>query len=212
MQHSKLKSGKKEPKQYITENPFESLLGVGKGVVDSLKEQAGKDAVYDAWDSIINKAPRTHEGHGEQEMHAGEEVDINNHEKNTHKEAGNNYHRDIIHTSERSASYESREVAVKVQEILIEIKQLANSSAMLKKKIDVVAIEQMGENPGKYQLNFLEQMLTWIREARMTVEDSLAWFSALRSKKAARQYGSLAKKHGASFMLSGERAPVTQTG
>jgi len=46
----------------------------------------------------------------------------------------------------------------------------------------------------------------------MNVEDSLAWFQALRSKKASRQYGVLAKKHGASFMLSGERAPVTQTG
>ena len=95
---------------------------------------------------------------------------------------------------------------------MIEIKQLAASSKELKEKVEVIAVEQIGEAPGVYHLNFVEQILQWIRDARMNVEDSLAWFHALRSKKAARQYGVLAKKHGASFMLSSERASVTQTG
>ncbi len=219
MQLPKLKSGgKKEPKQYIDENPFEALMGMGNDVVKSIKTDVGKDAVFDAWDQFLGADKSNDGGYGgETEMHAGEEVEVNHGESNKehakpHIEAGNDYHRDIVHASERGASHENQEIAIKVQEILIEIKQLANSSGELKKKVEVLTIEQIGENPGVYHLNFMEEVLKWIRDARMNVEDSLAWFQALRSKKAARQYGSLAKKHGASFMLSGERAPVTQTG
>jgi len=220
MQLPKLKSGgKKEPKQYIDENPFEALMGMGSDVVKSIKTDVGKDSVFDAWDQFLgaNKSHDKHSG-GEQEMHAGQEVELGHKEDQgekhakAHVEAGNDYHRDIVHASERGASHENQEIAVKVQEILIEIKQLANSSSELKKKVEVLTIEQIGENPGVYHLNFMEEVLKWIRDARMNVEDSLAWFHALRSKKAARQYGAMAKKGGTSFTLSNERTAATQTG
>ncbi len=219
MQLPKLKSGgKKEPKQYIDENPFEALMGMGSDVVKSIKTDVGKDAVFDAWDQFLGADKSHNSGHsGETEMHAGEEVEVNHGESNKehakpHVEAGNDYHRDIVHASERGASHENQEIAVKVQEILIEIKQLANSSSELKEKVEVLTIEQIGENPGVYHLNFMEEVLKWIRDARMNVEDSLAWFHALRSKKAARQYGAMAKKGGTSFTLSNERTAATQTG
>ena len=221
MQLPKLKSGgKKEPKQYIDENPFEALMGMGSDVVKSIKTDVGKDAVFDAWDQFLG-ADKSHDGDhskGEQEMHAGEEVELGHGEDKSekhakpHVEAGNDYHRDIVHASERGVSSENQEIAVKVQEILIEIKQLANSSGELKEKVEVLTIEQIGENPGVYHLNFMEEVLKWIRDARMNVEDSLAWFHALRSKKAARQYGAMAKKGGTSFTLSNERTAATQTG
>lgn len=99
-----------------------------------------------------------------------------------------------------------------MQEILIEIKKLTESSEELKDEIDVVSIEQAGEDPGVYHVNFLEKILSNLRDLRLNVEDSLAWFSSLRSKKAARQYNSMAKKHGTSFTLSGERQVATQVG
>ncbi|MBI2621593.1 MAG: hypothetical protein HYW63_03005 [Candidatus Levybacteria bacterium] len=214
MQNTKLKSGKREPKQYISENPFEALIGVGKGVAKSIVRDVGKDSVYDAWDQFLGKSGvRNTESGGE--MEAGEEVDfeaLKIQEAKVRTEPGSQYHREIVEVGKRKTGEESREIQVKIQEILIEIKQLANSSTELKEKVEVIALEQMAEAPGKYQLNFVEMILEWIRDARLNVEDSLAWFKALRSKKAARQYGVLAKKHGASFMLSGERAVVTQTG
>ena len=159
MQLPKLKSGgKKEPKQYIDENPFEALMGMGSDVVKSIKTDVGKDAVFDAWDQFLG-ADKSHDGghsKGEQEMHAGEEVELGHGEDKSekhakpHVEAGNDYHRDIVHASERGVSSENQEIAVKVQEILIEIKQLANSSGELKEKVEVLTIEQIGENPGVY--------------------------------------------------------------
>lgn len=217
MQLPKLKSsGKKEPKQYIDENPLEALMGMGGDVIKSIKKDVGHDSVFDAWDQFLGVDKSHDDNHSQREMHAGEEIDLDElkgreHAK-PHIEAGHDYHRQIVHASERGASHENQEIEIKLQEILIEIKQLANSSGELKEKVEVITLEQMGEDPGKYHLNFVEQVLTWIRDARMNVEDSLAWFHALRSKKAARQYGAMAKKGGTSFTLSNERTMATQTG
>ncbi len=216
MQLPKLKSsGKKEPKQYTDEGILESLDKIRADVVTSVKNDALKASAHDAWEQFLNPDAQKHYADGG-EMHAGEEVDLDNLKKGEHAkphvEAGNDYHRDIVHASERGASHENQEIEIKLQEILIEIKQLANSSGELKEKVEIITIEQMGEDPGKYHLNFVEQVLAWIRDARMNVEDSLAWFHALRSKKAARQYGVMAKKGGTSFTLSNERTIATQTG
>jgi hypothetical protein len=208
----KLKGGKKEPRQYIEENPFEALQKIGADVLKSAKQDVAKSTVTEAWDQFLN---RDHEGHNGGEMHAGQEVDLEElkkKEKKGHAAPGDEYHREIANVGKSEQSGENREIQVKVHEILIEIKQLANSSSQLKQKVEVAAIEQMGENPGVYHLNFLEQALQWIRDARMNVEDSLAWFQSLRSKKAARQYGAMAKKAGTSFTLSNERTVATQTG
>ena len=215
MQIPKLKSGKKEPKQYINDNVFESLAGVGGDVLKSIKKDVGHDSVYDAWDQFLGKNP-TRESQADQgEMMAGEEIDIESlkkRERQVRVEPGDNYHREIVEAGKRKTSETSREIQVKIQEVLIEIKQLANSSSELKEKVEVIAIEQLTQAPGVYHLNFVEQILEWIRDARMNVEDSLAWFNALRSKKASRQYGVMAKKAGTSFTLSQERQAVTQTG
>lgn len=216
MQLQKLISGKKKPKQYVNESPIEALRGIGSGVVSTVADELGKKAVSEAWDEILGsdgeKSKKSQEHGGE--LSAGEELDLAKVKKEVHEitEQGQEFVREIVNAGKNAAAEESRDIQVKVQEILIEIKQLANSSAQLQKQVEVVAMEQTGESVGKYHVNFLVQALEWIREARMNVEDSLAWFQALRSKKSQRQYSSLAKKHGTSFTLSQERQAVTQTG
>lgn len=209
----KLKSGKKEPKQYISENPLEALAAIGGDVVKSIKQDVGKDSVYDAWDQFLG-VPGAQRSENGGEMAAGQEIDLETLKGKVVEvtEDARDYVREVVHAGEKRVGQDSREIQVKIQEILIEIKQLVNSSTELKEKVEILTVEQIAEAPGTYHLNFFEQILEWLRDARMNVEDSLAWFHALRSKKAARQYGVLAKKHGASFMLSHERAAVTQTG
>jgi hypothetical protein len=75
-----------------------------------------------------------------------------------------------------------------------------------------VAIEQRIVNPGKYHTSFFEWVLSAIRIARMKVEDSGAWLSASKGKKAKKDYWQMFKKHGTTFGLSNERVVATQTG
>lgn len=215
MQLPKLKGGKKEPKQYIDQTPFESLMDIVTQTKNSAVDELGKKIITDTWNQMVgaNKEEQNQNGNAG-DLSAGQELDLISIKKEVHKitEQGEDYVREIVHAGKKAASEESREIQVKVQEILIEIRQLAKSTKEVQAQVEVISGEQTVSNKGIYHVNFLEKMLDFLRDARLNVEDSLAWFQALRSKKASRQYGVLAKKHGNAFTLSQERTMATQTG
>ena len=212
----KIKPAKKQPKQYANQNPIEAITSIGSGFVDSFKEELGKRSVNEAWDQLLQTGQSEKQSNASDngDLSAGEELDLAQVKREVRKitEQGQDFVREIVHAGKNAGAENSREIQVKIQEILIEIKQLAKSTGEIQTQVEIISAEQTSQNAGVYHVNFLEKMLGFLRDARMNVDDSLAWFKALRSKKAQRQYGVLAKKHGASFMLSNERSAVTQTG
>jgi hypothetical protein len=211
MQFLKSKNTKKEHKQYIDQNPLEVI---GQGLKTSFIDELAKASVNEAWDELLDINSNEDKAKSGGDLSEGAELNLAQIKKEVREvtEEGRRFTSEIIHAGKRANAENSQEISVKIQEILIEIKQLSNSSSELKKEVEVISMEQVGENPGVYHVNFLEQMLGVIRDLRLSVEDSLAWFGALRSKKAARQYGVMAKKHGTSFTLSNERQVSTQVG
>lgn len=211
MQLPKFKSTKKTPKQYIDQNPIEALTSIGTGVVDSMKEDLGRPSVNDAWEQLLGAEVTKRADSGD--LEPGAELNIFEIRKDvqTVTEMGRDFAREVVDAG-KSRVEDTHEVQVKIQEILIEIKQLAKSTKEVQAEVEVISAESTQGKAGSYRVSFLEQMVNFLRDIRVDVEDSLAWFHALRSKKASRQYGVLAKKHGASFMLSHERSAVTQTG
>ena len=208
----KPKQTKKQPKQYIDQNPIEALRSIPAAFKKSAKNDLLEGSVHDAWEQIVNPQSISEPKSGE--LTAGEELNFENLEKRTVQisEAGRYYVQEIVKAGERGDAKSTREIEVRMQEILIEIMKLSKSSKELEKKVQITAIEQEIVDPGVYHANWFESILLNLRNIRATVEDGLAWFSALRSKKASRQYGVLAKKHGTSFSLSHERVVATQTG
>lgn len=100
----------------------------------------------------------------------------------------------------------------KIQEILIELKKLTATSSELKAQFKEVTVEEMPVNPGTYHVNFFEWMLAVVRSARRNLESGRNWLAMFASKKRQKKYWGMAKKHGTTFMLSGERTTATQTG
>ena len=209
----KPKQPKKQPKQYVDQNPVEIIKGFGGAFSKSLRNDFLEGSVHDAWDQMVS-SPKARESQTGGELSAGEELSLEKLEKQVVQitDQGREYVKEVIRASEKSTKNSSQEIEVRMQEILIEIKQLTKSSKQLEKTVQVEAIEQGMHDPGVYHVGFLEKILSTLRDARASVEDSLAWFNALRSKKASRQYGVLAKKQGTSFTLSSERVVSTQTG
>jgi len=213
----KLLSSKKKEKHYTNDGVLESLEGIVKSSVDQIKVNAD-GAAHDTWNQLLipqeeNSSGGNHGGdHGI--LEEGREFDLSSLSEKAHAvtEAGREYMREITHVGERADAKHSQEVEVRLHQIMIEIKQLAQSSGELKQKVEVITMEQTGENVGIYHLNFLDKMLSFIHELRMSVDDSLAWFSAINGKKQARQYKSMAKKHGTSFTMNNERQVATQVG
>jgi hypothetical protein len=122
------------------------------------------------------------------------------------------YVNEILHSQEKTTQKENQELRVKIEEITIELKKLSKSSKELELTFRDVDVETLPQAPGKYHLNFFEWILITIRNTRMRVEESASWIGVVSGKKAKKDYWALAKKHGTSYMLSGERVVAQQVG
>lgn len=221
------KSKKKKVNKYTEKNPFEAipeeLLGIGKGVASSVKDNfvdEGRQEVIEQLLSIEKKVDK-HKLSGE--LTQGEEITLTGgghaeEAKPVKSEAapgldyGRDYFRDIVHGREQAARYESAELSQRVQEITVELQRLVSQSAVLEEEFKEVTMTRMPKKAGTYHLNFFEWMLSVIRSARQKVEDSSSWLQAISSKKGQKQYWAMFKKHGTTFGMSNERSVATQTG
>lgn len=213
-------------KHYINENAIESFKGMGKALVTSLGTDLGKGVAQDAgkqWEQFfgINKSGQTRHREASGDLIEGEELNLtllNRKQAQEEKatkidiEPGIDYRRELLHGYRKIAKENTQEISKKIQEIIAELKRLTESSRELQVEFKEVAIEQRVVNPGKYHASFFEWVLSAIRLARMKVEDSGAWLSVSKSKKAKREYWAMFKKHGTTFGLSNERVVATQTG
>lgn len=211
-------SKKTKQKTIQTEDSIEALKRLPSDFKSAVTSE-GKNIVSDLWKQVLkpgamyeNQASSENSG----ELKPGEEVDLRKIEKQPQLQAiepGINYAREIIEAGKHTEVKEQQQTKVRIQEIIIEIKRLTKSSKELAIQFkDVEKMEQMPANAGKYHTNFVEWVLSMIKSAREKVDNTLAWTTALKSKKSQKQYWALFKKHGTSFALSTERYAVTQTG
>ncbi len=129
-------------------------------------------------------------------------------------EPGDNYHKDIIHAETMHVQKENHELKQQLEGIRSELAKIVEASKELETAFKEVAKESLTRTvtPGKYHVNFFEWMLMTIQNARVRIESSASWISALSSKKSKRDFWSMAKSHGTSFIMSTERAVAQQTG
>lgn len=151
------------------------------------------------------------------DLKEGEEINLTKKEKNEMRAEGDpdiKYVDKILHAETIRARADSQEIKQRMTEIQIELKKITEKSKELEISFRQVATETMQENitPGKYHLNFVEWMLSTIQAARVRIESSANWMAAVAGKKSKKDYWSLAKSHGTSFTLSGERVAAQQTG
>ncbi|MBI2032629.1 MAG: hypothetical protein HYV38_03445 [Candidatus Levybacteria bacterium] len=212
MQFLKPKGGKKQSKQYVNDNPIESLRSIGSGVASSVKEDLGREMVKDLWNQMLGSEKPNRRGG---DLSEGQDLILNQKNeapKHADLEPAINYRREILGREKRVLTENAQEIRVKIEEVMIEIRRLIESSQELQVEFAEVAVEEVVEKPGKYHLNFLEWLLSTIRDTRQKVEYGGAWLEAFYSKKSKRKYWNMFKKHGTSFGLSNERSVSTQTG
>ena len=150
----------------------------------------------------------------EGELAEDEEISFSKKERKPQIEPGVDYHRDIIHAETRHIQTENRQLKQRLEEIQVELIKIRQTSKELETTFKSVATEtlQYPVNVGKYHVNFFEWMLSALQNARVRIESSASWINVIASKKSKKDYWSLAKSHGTSFSLSGERVVAQQTG
>lgn len=205
---------KKKQTNYSDKNPLEVLKGVGSGVLDSAVNDLGKQGVSDLWEQLLGGSSEDkHQNAGD--LEEGQELDLKKHIKNEKREQAApamNYHHEIAETEKRVSRENQQSMHSKIQEILIELKKISETSTEIAMEFKEVTIEQRIEKPGEYHVNFFQWMLSVIKAARARIEDSGAWLNTMKSKKGQKNYWAMFKKHGTSFGLSNERVVSTQVG
>jgi hypothetical protein len=149
------------------------------------------------------------------DLEEGQEINLSKKtEKKGNIEPGINYVREIIHGAEMHAQKENAEIRQGLQEIRTEINKIVLASKELKQNFKDVANDTMYTpvKPGKYHVNFFEWVLVTLRDARVRIESSNNWLSAVTGKARKKGYWDSAKQHGTSFTLSGERVVSQQVG
>ncbi len=204
---------------YGDKNTVEARRDAGGSVAKSVAKDLGPDMVSDLWDQLLGVENPIKKAKGE--LQEGQEFDLSSLSKKQAKdseqlhsyvEAAIDYKSEIIHVEKRKTQEDNHELQVKVEEIALELKKLVQTSKELRSKIRGASVEQRVTKPGKYHLAFFEWMVSMVRNARLTIENSASWLTAMQSKKQKRQYWNMFKKHGTTFGLSNERVVATQTG
>lgn len=208
------KKQKKQTNQYVDQNPVEAFRDLGGGIAKSLVDDVVKGSATGLWEQLLGTGSYK-EKHSQGELIEGQELDLHSLKESQSKpdiEAGIDYRREILRGSEQVQHVANKETEVKIQEILVAIKQLAHSTKELEVQFKEVVVEQRIEKGSKYHLNFFEWILSVLRLAKMRVEDSSNWLSVFSNKKKQQKYWGMFKKHGTTFGLSNERVVATQTG
>jgi hypothetical protein len=97
----------------------------------------------------------------------------------------------------------SNELKVKLQALMQEVLALAKTTQSLGEKVEVAAMQAPAQ-PGIYHLIFFEKLLEFIRNFRKNIESAGTWLQASNKRAEKKNYWSMYKKHGSSFLLSGE--------
>lgn len=212
------KRQKNRHKTFVDKNPIEAVRDIGAGVTSSLVQDVGKGIVTDLWKQMLGTyedAPSFVEQLSG-ELQEGQEIDLASLRKEKAKpfaiEPGINYQRELLYAEKKQAVEDRQAIEVKMQEIIIELKRLTQTSKLLEVEFREVTQEQRIPNVGRYHLSFFEWMLSVVRTARTKVEDAGAWLEAVYAKKRKRGYWTMFRKHGTTFGLSHERVVATQTG
>lgn len=151
----------------------------------------------------------------EGELKEGEEVSFAKaREKHAHIEPGIEYAREIIHAESTHLKQENQELRQRLVEIHTELRKITEASKELAVAFEDVSKETMNVTvePGKYHVNFFEWILMTIQSARERIESASTWINAISSKRAKKDFWSLAKSHGTSYSLSSERVVAQQVG
>jgi hypothetical protein len=95
----------------------------------------------------------------------------------------------------------TNELKIELKKIFDEISSLAKATQNLSEEVQIATLQAPVE-PGTYHLVFFEKLLEFIKSFRKKVEEAAIWLHATNKRAEKKNYWSMYKKKGSSFLLS----------
>jgi len=193
----------KTQKQIKQANVLEALKDVGTSTVKTFK----KDLIGGTSEEFFNQlfGPKINKKYSG-EVTVGESLEINDVYSGRAEEVQKLRAQVILEKNlrqEEKSRIEKRtnELRLQLQAIMQEVLSLAKTTQNLGEEVEVAAM-QAPANPGVYHLIFFEKLLEFVKAFRKKIDNASVWLHASNKKAEKKNYWSMYKKKGSSFLLS----------
>jgi hypothetical protein len=207
---AKVKQAKFSDKNFIEA----AARDITTDVVKSVKNDLLENSISSAWKQLLltNEKVNQKTAAMSGDLQEGEEINFSKTEKLVSVEAGIDYKSEILHFERKTTQIKEGQLNQRVEQIMLELKQLSTSIKQLETQVKDVDMGMLPQTVGKYHENFFEFILASLRNARIKIEDSTNWLSAVGKKASKKGFAANAKKYGTSYTLSADRAVSQQVG
>jgi hypothetical protein len=109
--------------------------------------------------------------------------------------------RNLASDEMRLSQEKMQELRIQLQAITVEIGKLAASTGSLATQAEIAMVE-VPVNPGVYHVVFFEKVLEFLQSFRKKIDEAATWLSSSNKRAEKKNYWSMYKKKGSSFLLS----------
>lgn len=109
--------------------------------------------------------------------------------------------RQLSNDEKRVSQENINSLRVELQAIMHEVQKVAVSTGNLAKEAEIAAV-QAPANPGVYHIVFFEKLLGFLQSFRKQIDEASVWLQTSNSRAEKKNYWSMYKKKGSSFLLS----------
>ena len=183
---------KKKAQQIAKQSVLESLKDLGNGVSqDFFSELMG-----------LPKIQEKRSG----ELSAGESLQMSQvlsgkEEENKKLRAQISLERQLSSDEKRLSQQATNELKVQLQALTSEVQKVAISTGNLAEATQVAMINAPA-NPGIYHIIFFEKVLAFLQSFRQKIDQASVWLNSSNKRAEKKNYWSMYKKKGSSFLLS----------
>jgi hypothetical protein len=140
------------------------------------------------------------------EMAPGESLDMSSvlagkEEENKKLRAQISLERNLSSDEKRLSQEKMQELRIQLQAITVEIRKLAASTGNLATQTEIAMVE-VPNNPGVYHVIFFEKVLEFLQSFRKKIDSAATWLQSSNKRAEKKNYWSMYKKKGSSFLLS----------
>ena len=197
-------STKKPQKSQITkQNVLESLKDLGTGTFDQMGDFA-KNTSEDFFKELMGIKSASRKASGNLEPGSTmkfSEAMSGKYEENQKLKQQISFERNLSAQEKSITEKKVMELRVQLQAITQEIGAIAKSSVLLAQESKIAMI-QAPVNPGVYHLVFFENVLEFLKSFRKKIQNASIWMGASNKRAQKKNYWSMYKKKGSSFLLS----------
>lgn len=109
--------------------------------------------------------------------------------------------RNLSSDEKRLSQEKMQELKIQLQAITVEIGKLAVSTGNLATQAEIAMVE-VPVNPGVYHVVFFEKVLEFLQSFRKKIDEASTWLTSSNKRAEKKNYWSMYKKKGSSFLLS----------